>query len=125
MSKEEDMQRTMERATLALTLAAVLIVAACSTLGLPTPTTFNQKLAVAYSADTAVLQDTDTLKVAGKITAKDAQNIESQADNIKAALDIAREVYATDQATGNNKLAATVTALTALQNYITAQKGGS
>lgn len=93
-------------------------IVACTTLGVPSPQTFNQKLAAAYTADTAVLTTVTTLGEGGKLSRPDAMNIEKQADNVKEALDIARTVYATDQAGGGNKLAAAITTLTALQTYL-------
>jgi hypothetical protein len=101
-----------------LPMAILLLLYGCSTLGLPTPTTFNQKIAVGYSSVTTVLQTTTTLLQGAVITAADAQNIEAQADNVKAALDIAQQIEATDATTANNKLTAALTALQALQAYL-------
>lgn len=96
----------------------VLILTACASLGLTKPTTFNQQAATAYGAATSILQTADTLLKAGKITSADAANVEAQADNLKAGIDIARVTYATDQATAGNKLAATLTAIQALTQYL-------
>lgn len=106
----------------AIFCSLILIISGCSALGLPVPQTFNQKLAVAYGGVTTVITTDQTLLAAGTITVADAKNVESQADNVKDALDIARKVYATDQTTGGNKLASAVTALGALQDYL-ATKG--
>lgn len=108
----------------ALALIPVLfILSACAALGLATPKTFNQQLATGYGTATAILQTTDTLLKDGKIKSVDAQNVEIQTDNLKIALDIARQTYATDQATAGNKLAAALTALQALTTYLQT-KGG-
>ena len=104
-------------ATFALTL-----IVACSTLGIPTAQTFNEKISAAYIADTAVLTSTDGLLTAGKLTPADAKNIEAQADNVKAGLDIARTINASDATAGANKLTSVITALQALQTYL-ATKG--
>ena len=105
-----------------LAVFLVILLSGCASLGLPTAKTFNEKLAAAYGGITVVLQTDATLLQAGTITKVDAQNIETQADNVKAALDISREIYATDQTTGGNKLASAITALGALNTYL-ATKG--
>ena len=105
--------------------STLLSLSACASLGVPTPTTFNEKLGVAYAADDAVIQTVDALYTGGKLSAADAKNVEAQADNVKEALDLARTVYATDQVTGGNKLAAAITALGAIQTYLDKQKGAS
>lgn len=101
----------------------VVLLSACSALGLATPTTFNQQLATGYGAVTAVLTTADTLLKDGKLSSVDARNVETQADNLKAGLDIARQVDATDTATAGSKLTATLTAIQALTSYL-ATKGG-
>lgn len=106
-----------------LGIVAALVLSACQVLGLATPKTFNQQLATGYGTATVVLQTADTLLKDGKITSQDATNVEIQADNLKTALDIARQTYATDQATAGNKLAAALTALQALTTYLQS-KGG-
>lgn len=105
-----------------LLIGVILLIAGCSTLGVPTPKTFNERWLAAQTADTAVIQTDLALYNAGKITKEDAANIEAQADNVKAGLDIARTVYATDQTAGNTKLVSVLTALQALQSYL-ATKG--
>jgi len=102
----------------ALACVAALIAAGCSSLGLATATTFNEKLAVGYESDTAIVTSTDTLLKAGKITAQVASNIEAQCNNLKAALDIANTVEMTNATDGGNQLAAALTALNALSSYL-------
>lgn len=104
-------------------IAVLLLMAGCAALGLATPKTFNQQLATGYGTATVVLQTADTLLKDGKIDSKDASNVEIQADNLRAALDIARQTYATDQKTAGNKLSAALTALQALTTYLQS-KGG-
>lgn len=99
----------------------VAALAACSALGVPTAKTFNEKWLAAQTADTTVLQTDMLLLGAGKISRDDAANIESQADNVKAGLDIARTLYATDQTAGTTKLDSVVVALQALQTYLKAK----
>jgi hypothetical protein len=106
-----------------VTVFALAVVAVgCTALGITKSLTFNEKLAAGYQADTAVITATDQLLVAGKITKADANNVEAQANNLKAALDIASQVEATDVTTGGNKLAAALTALQALTSYVATLK---
>lgn len=99
----------------------VLALAGCSALGVPKADTFNKRWLAAQQSDTTVLQTDLALLQAGKISKEDAANIEAQADNVKAGLDIARTIYATDQTAGSTKLDSVVLALQAIQNYLTAK----
>lgn len=104
----------------ALILAASL-VQACATLGL-TLQGFNERLAVGYSTVTYARDTAGTLLDAGVLTVSEAENVQAQADNFRTALDLARTLRATDPAAGNDKLAATLTALTALADYLRARQ---
>jgi len=99
-------------------IALCVLLTGCSSLGLATPQTFNQKLAVGYGAATAILTTTDTLLNQGKISSKVAQNIASQDQNLKAALDISAQVEVTNATDGGNQLTAALTALNALSSYL-------
>src|SRR3990167_1885869 len=98
------------------------LLAACAQLGLPTAQTFDQKLLVAYGTVGAVKKTTLSLLNADKIDVKDAENVQTQTDNVQAALDVSRGLAKTDLTAANNKLSATITILTALQSYL-ATKG--
>lgn len=99
------------------TLLATMLVA-CASLGVPTPDTFNKKLAVGISTVTEIRQTATTLLTAGKITVADATNIQTQADNASAGLTIARSLSGTDLTAADAKLTASITVLTALQAYL-------
>lgn len=102
---------------------ALAVLTACAALGLPTAQTFNERLAVGYGAVTAVRNSAATLVATGKITPDDAQNVQTQADNARAALDLARTAYRSgDTAGATTKLDTTATVLRALQAYL-ASKG--
>jgi outer membrane protein TolC len=104
-------------------LWALAVLTACAALGLPTAQTFNEKLAVGYGTVTAVRNSATTLVMAGKITPDDAQNVQTQADTARAALDVARTAYRAGDTTGaTTKLDTTATVLRALQAYL-ASKG--
>lgn len=100
----------------------LILASGCQALGLATPQTLNQKLAVGYGTVTSIVVATDTLLVGKKLTADDAANVQMQANNGKAALDIARTLSKTDTAAAATKLDSTITVLTALQAYL-ATKG--
>jgi phage terminase large subunit-like protein len=104
--------------------AILVLLTACATLGVSSPQTFNEKLAAGYSTVTASRDTTATLLTSGKLTAADAQNVQQQLDNARTGLDLARQVHATDPAAGDAKIDAVVTALTALQAYLST-KGGT
>lgn len=102
--------------------AAILIIwvlASCANL--PTPDTFNQKLAVALGTVTAVRTTTTTLLQARKISADDAQNVQDAANNARAGIEVARTLSKVSIAAADSKLSAVTTALQALQTYLTSK----
>lgn len=102
------------------TLAALAIfaLAACSTLGVPTPKTFEERTAAAYASVAAVRDSAATLLVAGKITVEDAENVQAQADTTRAGIDIARQIHAADPAKAEDRLGAVIVGLQALEAYL-------
>lgn len=108
-----------------LLIAAMFVVlAACSSLGIPTPDTFNEKLAVAVTLNTSVRQTATTLVQAKKISPDDGQNVLDQTNNARAALDIARQLSKTDLKAADSRLGAVRQALEALQAYLASRQGG-
>lgn len=93
----------------------LVLVVGCAALGLPTPQSFNEKLLTAYSGVTTVRAAGDALIVAKKISSADAENVQKQADNVRAGLDIASSMQ--DSTLAAAKLNSTVAILTALQAY--------
>ena len=61
---------------------------------------------------------------AGKITAADAKNVQAAADAGNAAIDLARQLEATDKTGASAKLASAVAIITGVQAYL-ATKGAS
>lgn len=116
----------MPRKPLYAAFAAYLLVilTACTTIGVPAPQTFNERLAAAYSTVTAARDTTATLLTSGRLSAADAQNVQQQLDNARTGLDLARQVHATDPAGGDAKLDAIVVGLTALQAYLQSHTKG-
>lgn len=104
--------------------AVILVLSACSSMGLVSPQTFNEKVAVAYASVTQVRSAATTLVVSKKITKADAQNVQTQADAARAGIDVARTLHKTDIAAGATKLTTVLQSLEALQAYLQS-KGGA
>lgn len=101
-----------------LSLLCCLLLTACASLGVPSPQTFNQKELAAINTVDAVVQSATTLLAAGKISKADAQQVHDQAVNLKTGIDIAEQIHTNNPAAGDDKLAATIAGLTALQGYL-------
>jgi hypothetical protein len=106
---------------LSLFLAAILI-AGCASLGVPSPETFNQRIAATVVTVTAVREQTLVLGQAGKLSKEDAANIQAQADTVVAGAAVARSLALTDPNAANAKLANTRAVLVALQAYLLAKE---
>lgn len=122
-------RRPLQPATWLMALCALLLLAmltlhGCAQLGVPAPQTTDQRIAVAVASITAVRQSTQTLLVAGRISAADASNVQAQADNAIAAAQIARTIAPTDPAAADAKLQSTIQILQALQAYLASKQGG-
>lgn len=114
---------------LALTLSSGLT--GCQSLGLPTPQTFEEKLAAGYTSVTAVrggaLTYLQSVEAKGdpaksKAAADDAANIQAQADDARKGLDVARGLKAVDFKSADARLTSTLAVLTALQTYLEARR---
>ncbi len=102
----------------------LVLLSACSSLGLAPAQTFNQKLAYAYGTHTAVMQAAASSVQEGSLSGDDATQVLKMADESKVILDSARGLYASGDATGaNNKLALALAALTATQTYLKSHGG--
>jgi hypothetical protein len=97
---------------------ACWLLAACGTLGIPKAESFNDKLLNGYTAISALADTTATLYAAGKISDADKDNVVDIATNLKTGLDVARQLHQTSPDAADDKLAATIVGLTALQNYL-------
>lgn len=97
----------------------LLLLSACASLGVATPQTFNQKLALAYGLHTAVLQATTTAVTNGTLSSDNAAKVLAKADDARTVLDTAQSAYAAGDAAGaDSKLAIATVALTAIQAYL-------
>jgi hypothetical protein len=97
---------------------ALVLLTACSSFGVPSPETFNEKAAAAISSVTTVRNTAYTLLVSNKITATDAINIQKQADNAREAIAVAISIHAANPEAGADRLTAVITALNALSAYL-------
>ena len=98
------------------------LAAGCAALGVPSPETFNQRLAVGYSTVTEVRRAATTLLTAQKLSVADAENVLKQTDNARTGLDLAKSMHATTPLLAADKLSATITALSALQTYLATRR---
>ena len=112
--------------TLSKNLAAVwvllLLTAACTSMGLQSATSLDQKIAYAYGTHTAVLTAAGNALEAGSITADDASQVLRLADESRVLLDGAR-LAATggDVATAEGRLTLATNLLQQLLDYLNAK----
>ena len=95
-----------------------MLLAACTTLGVPSPETTEERIVVTMNAVIAARNSATALLTAKKISAADAENVQQQADNVRAGALIARSMLATDRTAADAKLQQVRTALVALQAYL-------
>lgn len=100
---------------LALFLPIVLILAACASLGVPTPKTLNERIAAGYVSVTGARNMTLTLLNGGVIGSEDAERVQAQLDNAKEGLDIARTLPAAEAET---RVQTALTILQAARSYL-------
>jgi len=105
------------KTTAALWLLAIT-VAGCQVFGVPAADTFNKKWAAAVTAVTVVRQQAETLLVARKINADDAQNVQYAADESISGLLIAQDLYEVKPEAGEARLNTVINALALLQRYL-------
>jgi hypothetical protein len=99
--------------------AFAFTMAACQSVG--DLDTFNKRMATAYTTVQAVADGAAAAKTAGKLTPADVTNVVNTSRAALAALDVANNLHTTDPKTADDKLAATMAILVALQTYITTQ----
>jgi hypothetical protein len=102
-----------------LVLLFAFLVAACNSVG--ELDTFNKRMATAYTTVQAVADGAAAAQVAGKLGTADVANVVTTSRAALAALDVANTLHATDAKGADDKLAATMAILIALQTYIATQ----
>jgi hypothetical protein len=103
-----------------LLFAATLV--GCAALGLPKAETFNQRLAVSISTVAEARNTALVLLKAKKISPDDAQNVQDQANGVRAGLEIARSLARTNPAAAELRLDAARAAIAGLQAYLASRE---
>jgi integral membrane sensor domain MASE1 len=103
-------------------MLAAFLLAACAQLGLATPETLPQRIAVTVSSVTAVRTSAATLLAAKKISVSDAENIQQQADSVVAGAAVARTLGPIDPAAADAKLQQARAVLVALSAYLASKE---
>lgn len=117
------MQKTVDRwASGSMLSFVVAFVVACAAVGLPTPDTMNERIAAAQGTVTQVRVSATQLLTAKQITVVDAENVLKSTDAAAEGIAVVRTIAASDPATANAKLTATVSVLTALQAYLATKR---
>lgn len=101
---------------------AALLLSGCAQFGIPTPETFNERLAAGYGLTTQVRTTATTLLDAKKISSSDAENVLATTDVARQGLDVARTISKTDMTAAEGKVSAIRTGLTALAAYLATKK---
>jgi hypothetical protein len=113
------MQRLNPVPYLLVLLCAMLV--ACASAGLPTPQTFNERVATAQASVTQMRSTATVLLNAKKISSADALNVLKQTDAAAEGIALAMLVGATNPAAGDAKLQTVMAVLSALQAYLAAK----
>lgn len=136
VARKEEMQRSTVKShwliSVVVGILAVLTLQSCSTLGVPSPQTFNEKLAVGYTTVTSLrnlqanLLESQITEAAGDETAlegarADAQNIQDQLDKAREALDIASDMASYDFTSAEDRLESAIVVLGAIRTYLQSQ----
>lgn len=123
-TQEREIQEKLEReggfarVGLLAGVAVLGLLGACAFLGVPTAKSFNERLAVGYSTVTTVRQTATTLVQDDVISPNDAANVQQQADNARAGLDIASTLKGVDLEAADARLLASLQILHALEDYL-------
>lgn len=100
-------------------LLLIVLLAACTQLGLQQPQTFDERLAYAYSQNAAIRTSAAQALKAGTITKSDAQQVLTTTDTARSALDESRKFQvAGDTSTALGKLTMAASLLTTVQTFL-------
>lgn len=103
-------------------LFAVVLAAACASVGGVAPETNNQKIAAAQITITQLRGTAAALLNARKISSDDAANVLKQTDAAQEGILIARALASANDSTGAaNRLQLITTGLAALQTYLSSK----
>lgn len=94
----------------------------CTSIGIPQPTSFNDRVYTAYNTVETIAKLTNDLAVAEKLSKNDVGNVVEQLKNCQTALNLASSIYETTPDLGEDKLRTTLAILQALSNYVNGVK---
>jgi hypothetical protein len=104
-----------------ITAVALVALTACAQLGMQPADTFNKRVAAAYTTVQTVADAAAAGVKAGKISPADQANVVATARQSVAAITVAENIHSSNPQAGEDKLAATLAILTALQQYLATQ----
>lgn len=99
-----------------------LLLAGCAALGVPAADTFNKKAAGAVQMVNASSQASLTLLQARKITPDESDTFIARAEQFQHAIDLTRQLHATDPAGAADRLTQIIAGLTILQTELEQRK---
>lgn len=100
--------------------ATLLLLVACSELGLTTPQTTDQKLAYAEGTVTGILQSIPAAVAAGTLSSTKATTVNNMAVAVHQTIQVARAEETSNPSQAIVDLNLATAALTAVQNWLTA-----
>lgn len=103
-------------------LPILLILAACSTLGVPAPQTFNERAAAATVTANSASRTSLTLLRAHKISPDESDRFIDRAEEAQSVIDTARAIYAMNPGEAENRLSTTIAVLQVLVTELEARK---
>lgn len=106
-----------------LAIAVCALAVGCAQLGVSAPATFKQKEVAAHATVEGIAKTALTLRMAGKLSDADRDNVVATLKSAEAGIDLAVMAAKTDPVAGATKLDTSIAVLTALQTYL-ATKGG-
>lgn len=109
----------MRALKLSVGAALLCMLAACVV-----PQNFQERLATGYQDVIEVRNTGATLFTAEKISVQDAENIQKQADVVRAGLDVANDMAEGLDPAAEDKLDSTINILSVLKTYLEARKKG-
>jgi len=118
----QDFGHWLRRVFTALVCVSGAALIACAQLGLPTPTTINEKIAAAQGSVTQVRTTAATLLRSNSISVADAENALKVTDAASEGIQVARTLSAQDPNAAQARLTMIVTTLTAVQAYLASKQ---
>jgi hypothetical protein len=97
------------------------LLAACSTLGIITPVSFDERMAAAYTLNTAIRDGVDASLNAGAVSSDEAQKVLEETRTARSALDGLRTLHGNDPDAAEARLKVLEASLQALRSRMIAK----